>query len=90
MRYSILVYIHVQYIDQITFYYFFLHSTDIMYCDTVEHYPDFVDTNLHLNKLSLLLHYTLLLRCALNTTLEKIEIYRDLNFILAETLICRN
>ena len=46
------------YIDQITFYHFFLHSTDIMYRHTVKHYHDFVNTTLHLNKPSLLLDYT--------------------------------
>ena len=54
------------YIDRITFYHFFLHSTDIMYRDTVKHYHDFVNTTLHLNKPSLLLNYTVLLRCARN------------------------
>ena len=54
------------YIDQITFYHFFLHSTDIIYRDTVKHYHDFVNTTLHLNNPSLLLHCTLLSRCALN------------------------
>ena len=54
------------YIDQITFYHLLLHSTDIMYRDTVKHYHDFVKTTLHLNKPSLLLDYTLLLQCSLN------------------------
>ena len=47
------------YIDQIMFYLFFLYRTYIMYCDTVEHYHDFANANLHLNKLTLLLRYTL-------------------------------
>ena len=47
-------------IQQITFYHFFLRSTDMMFRDTEKHCRDFVNTSLHLNEPSLLLRYTLL------------------------------
>ena len=65
--------------DHITFNHF-LPNTDIMYYDTVKHYHDFIDNALHLNKPSLLLRYTLLLRCALNNSLKGRNIQRQTLF----------